>query len=104
MFVRQESRDAYAVIRGFVYQVERTILVWLGLEKENILYFTCSRDENAVAQDDILAVRNLRKLIQEFDHEVGVEASTYTTVSERQRQVIRIGSAVAEDVYSSYIF
>jgi len=48
--------------------------------------------------------RKQRKLIQEFDHEVGVEASTYTTVSERQRQVIRIGSAVAEDVYSSYIF
>jgi len=50
MFVRQESRDAYAVIRGFVYQVERTILVWLGLEKENILYCECGEDIDYVRQ------------------------------------------------------
>ena len=50
MFVRQESRDAYAVIRGFVYQVERTILVWLDLEKENILYCECGEDIDYLRQ------------------------------------------------------
>ena len=50
MFVSQKSRDAYAVIRGFVYQVERTILVWLDLEKEKNLCCECGEDIDYVRQ------------------------------------------------------
>jgi len=50
MFIRQESRDAHAVIRGFVYQVERTILAWLNLDKETFLYCECGEDIDYVRQ------------------------------------------------------
>lgn len=50
MFVRQEPRDAYAVIRGFVYQVERTIISWLDLNEETVLYCECGEDIDYVRQ------------------------------------------------------
>ena len=50
MFVRQEARDAYAVIRGFVYQVERTILAWLDLDEETVLFCECGEDIDFVRQ------------------------------------------------------
>jgi len=50
IFVRQEPRDAYAAIRGFVYQVERTILAWLDLDEETALYCECGEDIDYVRQ------------------------------------------------------
>lgn len=50
IFVRQEPRDAYAAIRGFVYQVERTILAWLDLDEETVLYCECGEDIDYVRQ------------------------------------------------------
>lgn len=38
------GRDAYPAIRGFVYQVDRTILAWLDLPEGAIL--ECEADEN----------------------------------------------------------
>ena|GEM_PF-6304001 len=50
MFERPEARDAYAVIRGFVYQVERTILAWLNLDEETVLFCECGEDIDYVRQ------------------------------------------------------
>jgi len=50
MFIRRESRDAYAAIRGFVYQVEHTILAWLDLDEETVLYCECGEDIDYVRQ------------------------------------------------------
>jgi hypothetical protein len=50
MFIRQESRDASGAIRGFVYQVERTILAWLNLDEETVLYCECGEDIDYVRQ------------------------------------------------------
>jgi len=49
-FIREEQRDAYAVIRGFVYQVERAILTWLDLDEESVLFCECGEDIDYVRQ------------------------------------------------------
>lgn len=44
------GRDAYAAIRGFVYQVERTIQVWLDLPPSAALYCEAGEDVDRVGQ------------------------------------------------------
>jgi hypothetical protein len=43
------GRDAHAAIAGFVYQVERTILAWLDLPPDTILFCESGEDIDYVA-------------------------------------------------------
>jgi hypothetical protein len=84
MFVRQEERDAYAVIRGFVYQVERTILAWLDLDKEAVLYCECGEDIDYVRQliDQGLEGSTEERLLEQIKYRQG------TALSLRSKEVL----------------
>ncbi len=43
-FARQQQRGAYAVFRGFLYQVQRTVIAWLDLDENTILFCECGED------------------------------------------------------------
>lgn len=49
-FIPQRSRDAYATIRGFVYQVQLTIERWLELRADQHLELECGEDIDLVAR------------------------------------------------------
>ena len=38
------SRDAFATIRGYLYQVQRTILAWLDISDDTILLCEAGED------------------------------------------------------------
>ena len=49
-FVYNPQRDAWKTIRGFVYQVELTVIRWLTLAKDAVLYCECGEDIDQVRQ------------------------------------------------------
>jgi hypothetical protein len=51
LFSYNENRDAYATIRGFVYQVDITIDKWLDLSDNGQLYLECGEDIDEVKGD-----------------------------------------------------
>ncbi|MCD6364880.1 MAG: hypothetical protein J7M14_03305, partial [Planctomycetes bacterium] len=50
-FLHSENRDAGPAIRGYVYQVDRTILHWLDLGPGQILELERGEDIDVVHQD-----------------------------------------------------
>jgi hypothetical protein len=50
-FSYNENRDAYATIRGFVYQVDITIDKWLDLSNNDKLYLECGEDIDEMKGD-----------------------------------------------------
>lgn len=49
-FVAPRSRDAWATIRGYVYQVDLTVQRWLELEPGAVLVLECGEDIDRVSQ------------------------------------------------------
>jgi hypothetical protein len=49
-FVYNSQRDAWKAIRGFYYQVELTVIRWLELQTDTILYCECGEDIDHVKQ------------------------------------------------------
>src|ERR1700686_4515640 len=49
-FLVDPSRDATAVIRGFVYQAEVTIRRWVGLRENEYLELECGEDIDTIAR------------------------------------------------------
>ena len=47
--IARKDRDAWAAIRGFVYQVDMTILRWLALGPEDVLELECGEDIDLLA-------------------------------------------------------
>ncbi len=47
-FLPPKSRDAWATIRGYVYQVDTTILRWLALDVDDCLELECGEDIDTV--------------------------------------------------------
>jgi hypothetical protein len=50
VFTSPRNRDAYAVIRGFVYQVDLTIDRWIGLQANEVLELERGEDIDVVVQ------------------------------------------------------
>ena len=48
MFTEIENRDAWSTIRGFVYQVDLTILRWLHLKDNEILELEKGEDIDVI--------------------------------------------------------
>ena len=38
------GRDAYAAVRGFLYQIQRTVLAWLSLDERTVLVCESGED------------------------------------------------------------
>ena len=51
MFDELKNRDAWGAIRGYVYQVDLTILRWLELKEDEILELEKGEDIDIVSQD-----------------------------------------------------
>jgi hypothetical protein len=51
VFKEVKNRDAWSTIRGFVYQVDITILRWLNLKDNEILELEKGEDIDIVLQD-----------------------------------------------------
>ena len=51
MFTEIENRDAWSTIRGFVYQVDLTILRWLHLKDNEILELEKGEDIDVITKD-----------------------------------------------------
>jgi len=51
MFNEIKNRDAYGVVRGFVYQVDSTILRWVDLDDNEILELEKGEDIDIVTND-----------------------------------------------------
>ena len=51
MFTEIKNRDAWSTIRGFVYQVDNTILRWIDLQKNEILELEKGEDVDIVTKD-----------------------------------------------------
>lgn len=49
-FVYNPQRDAWKAIRGFLYQVELTVIRWLNLERDTVLYCECGEDIDHVRE------------------------------------------------------
>ncbi len=49
-FIHNPQRDAWKAIRGFLYQVELTVIRWLNLERDTVLYCECGEDIDLVRQ------------------------------------------------------
>jgi hypothetical protein len=49
-FVSNPQRDAWKAIRGFLYQIELTIIRWLNLERDTVLYCECGEDIDHVRE------------------------------------------------------
>lgn len=49
-FVHNPQRDAYKAIKGFYYQVELTVIRWLELPADTVLYCECGEDIDRVKQ------------------------------------------------------
>ena len=49
-FVYNPQRDAYKAIKGFYYQVELTVIRWLELQADMVLYCECGEDIDHVKQ------------------------------------------------------
>jgi hypothetical protein len=49
-FVYNPQRDAYKAIKGFYYQVELTVIRWLELQADGVLYCECGEDIDHVKQ------------------------------------------------------
>jgi len=49
-FVYNPQRDAWKTIRRFVYQVELSVIRWLTLAKDTVLYCECGEDIDHVRQ------------------------------------------------------
>jgi hypothetical protein len=50
-FTTYEDRDAWFVIRGYVYQVHVTIFEWLSLQRGSQLLLECGEDIDHVQED-----------------------------------------------------
>jgi hypothetical protein len=65
-FVHNPQRDAWKAIRGFYYQVELTVIRWLDLQADTILYCECGEDIDHVKQlldaDDAAPARLLEQI------------------------------------------
>ena len=48
--INNRNNDAYATIRGFVYQVELTILKWIKLKDNQIMFLECGEDIDVVSR------------------------------------------------------
>lgn len=91
-FNYDKTRDAWATIRGFVYQVEATILRWLELDDTTVLYCECGEDIDHVRKtiDPSSGNKVEERLLEQVKHQ-------QKTVSLRSSKVIE---ALANFYYS----
>jgi hypothetical protein len=86
-FIPISGRDAYATIRGYVYQVDVTISWWLSLEKDEELQLECGED-----------IDRIQKQFMEGNAEI---LRALGQVRYRQRE-LRLKSAEALQALSSF--
>jgi len=66
-FLHDESRDASAAIRGYVYQVDTTILRWLALNEAEELQLECGEDIDHVTKwlpDEARVLEQVKHLLR----------------------------------------
>jgi hypothetical protein len=67
-FTTERTRDAWAVIRGFVYQVDLTITRWLELEPGQILELERGEDIDLVQQSLTAPAEEQARLLEQVKH------------------------------------
>lgn len=67
-FVTERDRDAWAVIRGYVYQVDLTITRWLELQSGQILELERGEDIDLIGQSLATALDPDKRLLEQIKH------------------------------------
>lgn len=69
MFTELPNRDAWNVIRGFVYQVDMTIVRWLNLEDNEFLELERGEDIDRVVHD--VTQKEISRELEQVKHREG---------------------------------
>lgn len=67
-FVTKRDRDAWAVIRGFVYQVDLTITRWLELQTGEILELERGEDIDLIGKSLAAGLETDKRLLEQIKH------------------------------------
>lgn len=67
-FVAKRDRDAWAVIRGYVYQVDLTITRWLELQSGQVLELERGEDIDLISQFVAAAPEKRTRLLEQVKH------------------------------------
>ena len=68
VFAPPRDRDAWAIIRGFVYQVDLTIRRWLDLASDEILELECGEDIDRVCSSILGDHDERERLLEQVKH------------------------------------
>ncbi len=74
-FATRSNRDGWATIRGFVYQVDLTLVRWLDLQIGQALELECGEDIDLVSQMVTAKGETQQRLLEQVKHR---EASSLT--------------------------
>jgi len=68
--IQDPSRDAWAAIRGYLYQVRMTVLRWLDLDEQTVLFCECGEDMNQLRglTDSTGTAPGLEQLLEQVKH------------------------------------
>lgn len=77
-FVPLPGRDASAAVRGYLYQAERTVLAWLGLDEQTVLYCECGEDIDYVQL--LPDAKSARPLVLRLIEQVKLRQTTSVTL------------------------
>ena len=67
-FLTERDRDAWAVIRGFVYQVDLTITRWLALKPGQTLELECGEDIDLISHSLTVPSEEQMRLLEQVKH------------------------------------
>jgi hypothetical protein len=91
-FIYNHQRDAWKAIKGFYYQVELTVMRWLKLQTDTILYCECGEDIDHVKQlldtDEAMPPR-LREQIKTRDKITLTRHEALTTLARFHDAVVK---------------
>jgi hypothetical protein len=90
LFNYNRNRDAWATIRGFVYQVDLTIFRWLQLRGNQHLELECGEDIDAVAVEGV------------FDAEYEEEQVRCLEQVKQREKNVSLASAVAREAMANF--
>lgn len=92
-FQSNPKRDAYATIKGFLYQIQLTIDRWLNLNPDEVLYCECGEDIDKVKQlmtnsNNKAAEERILEQIKALDHNLTLRSAEILTSLARYREHI----------------
>lgn len=70
-FSPPRDRDAYAAVRGFVYQVDLTIERWLALQPRQFLELECGEDIDLISTALASVPEDQQRLLEQVKHRTG---------------------------------